>query len=339
MDRRRFLELSLATTAMALAGCEDRSIPQLDFHIDWTPGVDYIGFYAARERGHFARAGYDVRIVPGQGAEAAAQLLARRRIGIGTTTVDAYLRAYRAGQFDGPSYPRLAAVIFEKNPVVILTPASRPVLSPDDLTGRRIGYSEETSVTFRQLQLLIARTLPETRIRQTVFDDSVTVAENEVVLVQVGYDGPRRLMGGSLDAIVAYATDAPVELRRQGYDYRQRYLSDFGLDMPGMCVCISPAVVERDAAIDLVRAATEGWDYVRDHPESAVQILAALFPEIRADEAQFSLAQTLPLLPAAPGYESYGASEVLLNALQRSNTLLDRMEGRSVRIDYRRLTL
>jgi|GEM_PF-5991277 len=342
MDRRRFLQVGLGSALAALAGC-DRSqqapLEQVDFHIDWTPGVDYIGFFIAKENGLFEGASYNVRIVPGQGAEAAAQLFAQGRIGIGTTTVDAYLTAFRAGIFREGSFPRVAAVIFQKNPVVILTSAARPIVSPSDLVGRRIGFSEETSVTFRQLRLLISTQLPAARVRQTIFDARARPGPAEIHLVQVNYDGPRRLIAGELDAIVAYATDAPVELRRQGFGYQQRFISDFGLDMVGMCVCVGGSFLGGRNVSGLVEAACEGWEETRRDPGAAIRSFTALYPEIRPEDARFSLEQTLPLLPQASGSAAYMAPRMISEALQRSNALLDQMTGETVRIDPSRLTL
>jgi ABC-type nitrate/sulfonate/bicarbonate transport system substrate-binding protein len=335
MDRRQFLAAGLATAMAGLSGCGGgRGGKQaVNFHIDWTPGVDYIGFFIARELGRFADAGYDASIVPGSGAEPAALSLGKGAIGIGTTTIDAYLSALRAGVFSAGRVPKVAAVIFQKNPVVLLSSTARPIVDARNLVGRKIGFSEETSVTFRQLQLLVSKQLPGIRVKKTLYDDALTVGPNEVALVEVGYDGPRRLMAGKLDTLVAYATDAPVELKRERFDYQQRFMSDFGLKMAGMCVCTTPRLGGRDTALALVKAACQGWDDTRNDPEGAVKKFIALYPEARLEDARFSLQQTLPLLPQTTGFEAYGAPKVIQDALLQSNEVLDAATGKSFKLD------
>jgi hypothetical protein len=336
MQRRRFIGAALAA---GLAGCNQQrpatALEAIDFHIDWTPGVDYIGFFIAKERGTFENAGFDVTIVPGSGAEAAVELFTGGGISIGTTTVDAVLRAARSGQFEPAALPKIAAVMFQRNPVVLLSAASRPVTRVSELLGRRIGYSEETSVTYRQIVTLLRMQLPGAWDPDGPPPDlRRPVADDKVQLVRVDYDGPRRLVAGEVDTIVAYATDAPVTLAMQDYPFDLRYLSGFNLDMAGMCVCVRPAGFDDQAkAARLVDAACQGWlDTVADQ-EDALRTLTSRHPQIRMEMAERGLAQTLPLLPQRQAIEAYTSDEDVARAITRTNATLNQMDATQVALD------
>jgi len=53
--------------------------------------------------------------------------------------------------------PRLAAIIFVTNPVVLVTVKAKVIERLEDLNGLTIGYSEESSVTYAQFKSLLSR--------------------------------------------------------------------------------------------------------------------------------------------------------------------------------------
>ena len=98
----------------------------IEFHIDWTPGPDYIGYFISDELGYYAKQGLKVRIMSGGGAEEAAKLIKSNTIHIGTTTVDALIRQeFSMINEYSPSNgkdliikneaPKIVAIIFNKN--------------------------------------------------------------------------------------------------------------------------------------------------------------------------------------------------------------------------------
>lgn len=289
----------------------NKATASIDFHIDWSPGPDYIGFFVGDELGYYAEEGLQVKIKSGSGAEQAANLIKSNAIKIGTTTVDALIRQELAqwnaddqntektpGQRDDREklIPKIAAIVFVTNPVVLVTQKAYPVTKIEKLKGLKIGYSQESSVTYTQFMSLLAKN-PEVK--------------KEVELVKVGWNGPQELQNDNVQGVLSYATDVPPELKSQGIAFNIRRLADFGLKIPGQCIAVSPnANISPDSLQRFLRATIRGWEYARKNPEKAADLYVARYPGQSREKALMAINYTMELLPpvlggrAIPAYTS-----------------------------------
>jgi NitT/TauT family transport system substrate-binding protein len=289
---------------------------KIDFHIDWTPGPDYAGFYVAREKGMFKRYGLDVNIVPGNGAEDAVQLLSVGKAKVGTTTADAVLRFARAKP---GRTPLIAAVIFPRNPVMIALPQGIAIRSLTDLKSMRVGYSQETSVTYRQFRHAL--------------QNAGLMPDHDLKLEKVLWDGPRKLESGEIDAVLGYTTDVPVELSARRFPHQVIPLERFGMAVAGQVVALSPDHgLNREIVDKLLQATAEGWEYARANPEETAALLIARFPTLRdmsaTDKVVAGLRETYKLLPntsSAAAFDRYAGRSAIADALRRSDEIVARM--------------
>lgn len=319
--------LALLLLGVVLSGCGEQSAPRkertVQFHIDWTPGIDYAGAYVAREKGFFKEAGFDVSIIPGNGAEESAALMSQDRIGIGTTTADALLRLAHTGN---EQLPKVAAVVFTRNPVVLVASGDTKIRNLPDLKGKRIGFSEETSVTFRQFSYLL--------------NQSPDLKRGDVELVKVLWDGPRRLMAGDVDAVLGYATDVPVELEANGFKHSVIRLELWGIKVASQVVAVSSALkLSREETGRFVEAMVKGWEYARNNGDETVALLRMRFPALGdARKLKRGLEETVKLLPEVipnQAYEAYTGRGVIERALQESDVVVSRMETAPKPIDIK----
>ena len=277
----------------------------IEFHIDWTPGPDYIGYFISDELGYYAKQGLKVRIMSGGGAEEAAKLIKSNTIHIGTTTVDALIRQeFSMINEYSPSNgkdliikneaPKIVAIIFNKNPVVLITKKNKPIHEINDLKNLRIGYSEKSSVTYSQFMSILEKN-PNIK--------------NNVILVKVGWNGPQELQRESVDGVLAYATDVPPELESQGISINIKELSDFGLIIPGQCIAVSPdftdnkthTIISKEVLDKFLVATIHGWEYARENPEKAADIYLARFPGQDRKKVLMAIKYTVKLLPPVLG--------------------------------------
>lgn len=274
---------------------------EFDFFIDWSPGPDYIGFYVSDEKGYYSKEGISINIRSGNGAETAATLLKSGAIKIGTTTVDALVRQefkqreqiVRQGSSQkgvrSPEPPKIVAIVFVTNPVVILTRKDLPVHKLENLAGMKIGYSEQTSVTFTQFTILL---------------DTHPSLKKAIKLVKVGWNGPQEFQAGHIDGLLAYATDVPPELKMQGIPFNMRRLADFGMTVPGQCIAISSKCRDQLSANVLnrfLRASIKGWEFARANPEKSADLFVAKFPGQNKKKTSESIKYTVELLPPVFG--------------------------------------
>lgn len=319
---------------VSFSGCDEKSTaptPQkFPFNIDWLPGGDYAGFYVADEAGLCSKQGLDLEITPGNGAEDAVKLIASGRVKIGTTTADAILNYARESSpgktIDLSGVPRVAAVVFSRNPVVIVS--RDPIGEIADLAGKRLGFSEEGSVTYRQFKSLWKTKMGQD-LPTPINPDQSRDATGDFRLVRVGYDGARYLRSGAVDAVLAYATDVPVELATDKPPYNVKYLSDFGVNVAGMVIAIAPGIpnseINQEELGDFLECTMAGWERTRADPASAARLIHGRFPEL--DEAKLveSISISVGLLPKVSGgasYSSYLARGEIRSALQESDEVV-----------------
>jgi ABC-type nitrate/sulfonate/bicarbonate transport system substrate-binding protein len=347
VSHRYLLAVLSASLALFLCQCgEKQSNPELkpvDFHIDWVPGGDYSGFYLAQERGFYQKPGnLNLSITPGQGAEESTRLISVGRIQIGTTTVDAILNQARSttdATIDLQQLPRIAAVIFQKNPCVIVSRSNLSIDNLESLKGKILGFSEVTSVDYRQFVALWRSTYHQDPITETLDDIKKKQRDaNNVTMVQVGYDGPQYLLSGDIDATLTYSTDAPVELSLRNFEYKVRYLSDLGVAVAGMAIAVPPKPqLDRDAIKAVVQASVDGWEEVRANPKKAAELMSVRFPELDRSRLQFSIERSVQLLPPMGDLKSYAGFDVLNKLLQQSDAVVKKQLGDSRSLDTRLL--
>ncbi|SET61937.1 ABC-type nitrate/sulfonate/bicarbonate transport system, substrate-binding protein [Nitrosomonas marina] len=339
-----YIKLLLLLTGFLIASCDNESRSRGEYtdvklNIDWIAGPDYIGLYIADELGYFEKKHIDLTIIQGNGAETSALQLVEGGIDIGTTTVDALLRLVRNRDIPETSYPKIISVIFPTNPVVLISPYHEPmreIPSLDSDESRcprlaennisiegcyRIGFSDTTSVTYAQFNYLLDQ-----------------IKNPAVTLVQVSWDGPRRLSNGDIDAVLGYATDIPPELASIGYKYTLVPLSKLGINVAGQVLAFSAKTNLTDETIKSVNEAViQGWEYTKRKTPQAARLFVSRFPEFEYEKTLNAIEETLDYLPVnyhkAPS-NAYSSDETILEALQRTDKYITKSTKNMKQINY-----
>lgn len=312
-----------------LYSCNDKNIKEnkkVEFHIDWSPGPDYIGYFISDELGYYDEQGFDVDIKSGSGAERSARDLKENNIKIGTTTVDALIRQElssieKKGEvlYSEHSMPKIISIIFIKNPVVLITNKKYPIKSLDDLDGLVVGYTDSLSVTYSQFNSLLKEEKNQL---------------SNVKLKRVGWNGPQEFQKGTVNGLLAYATDVPPELKTEGVEFNMINLEDLGLTIPGQCIAISP---EYDMTPDEIRrflsATIRGWEYARKNPNLAAKIFISKFPGQDKRKVAMGIEYTIDLLPPIIGKgisASYYSVDMMKLQIERSIDIIARIQGAEI---------
>jgi NitT/TauT family transport system substrate-binding protein len=297
----------------SFVGCSsnEKDLKKIDFYIDWSPGPDYIGYYVSDELGYYKEKGFDVTVKTGNGAEPAAKNIKDGNIKIGTTTVDALVRQelvqYKHEGWDKykkiNNTPIIAAILFTTNPVVVIT--KDKINNINQLSGKIIGFSEETSVTYNQFLSLLNK---NKELRK------------KITLVKVGWNGPQEFREGKINCLLAYATDVPPELEVDNVKFYSNKLADFGMNIPGQCIALSSNlkqnenILKEDVVTKIVEASIKGWEFARKNNVKAAEIFVARFPGQDKAKVIKSINYTVDLLPNSIGGvisdEYYGKDKI-----------------------------
>ncbi|GAB2663495.1 hypothetical protein GCM10027169_27430 [Gordonia jinhuaensis] len=268
-DRRSFLRYSMIGGAAAgtlgasglLAACSsggssssgsgsEATNPKVQ--LSWEKNVEFAGEYMAIENGHFKNAGVGTpELIAGGGSGTGVETgLTANKIWIGTSapllTAPVILK--------GSKLMSVAAT-YQKNPFCIVSPASKPINTPQDMKGKKIGVAAGNTSPFKGL--LAANDL----------------TENDVQVVSVQYD-PTPLKTGQIDGLVAYITNEPIALTSQGFANHTFLFADHGLPLVAETLVVRQETIdkERDKLKAFIKADIQGWyDAVLD-PEKAVSL-------------------------------------------------------------------
>ncbi|MHB8829747.1 MAG: ABC transporter substrate-binding protein [Syntrophales bacterium] len=244
--------------------------------LKWQHQFQFAGYYAALAQGYYQAAGLDVEIIPCQPDEDAVQkvLQGKAEFGVGSTEL-LLLREQGATLV-------VLAVIFQHSPLVFMTLKRSGLQSIHDLVGRRIMIEPGSSELYAYLR-------------------EEGISADKFTLVPHGFD-TKDLLAGNVDALSAYVTDEPFELRKAGQEYVLYSPRTAGIDFYGDNLFTTESLLKLKPK--MVRAFREaslkGWEYAMQHPEELVQLIYSSYSQRHSMEhLRFEAAQMVPLLQAA----------------------------------------
>ncbi|MGN2635588.1 ABC transporter substrate-binding protein [Nocardia takedensis] len=267
-DRRRFLRYSALTGAVlggaaTLAACGDDAAESsggsradgskfgaVAIQLSWLKNIEFAGEYFADSRGYFRDAGFGaVDLIAGGAASTSVEAgLDTGKVWLGLsapqTTAPAILEGLPA---------KIVATTFQKNPFCIVSSAGKPIGSPQEMKGRKIGVQDTNQLIFNAL--LAANDMKP----------------SDVTIVPAQYD-PTPLANGEVDGWVSYVTNEPITLAAKGFPNANFLFADYNLPLVAETLTVLQSTIddERDKLKAFLAAEIKGWkDAVADPAESA----------------------------------------------------------------------
>ncbi|MBF6334434.1 ABC transporter substrate-binding protein [Nocardia abscessus] len=268
LNRRSFFRYSaLAGAALggagALAACGGNSgdssggttadgskYGRVAVQLSWLKNIEFAGEYFADAKGYFREAGFgSVDLIAGGAASTSVEAgLDTGKVWLGLsapqTTAPAILEGLPA---------KIVATTYQKNPFAIVSSAARPIKTPADMKGRKIGVQDTNQLIFNAL--LTANGMKP----------------GDVTVVPAQFD-PTPLANGEVDGWVSYVTNEPITLAAKGFQNTHFLFADFNLPLVAETLTVAQSTIdnERDKLKAFLTAEIKGWkDAVADPAESA----------------------------------------------------------------------
>lgn len=228
------------------------AVESVVLQLRWLHQFQFAGYYAALEKGYYAREGLNVEIREA-GPRAPTPLdevtHGHAQYGVGNSGL---VVAYQRGK------PVVAlAAIFQRSPNVWLSLDKSGISAPGDLADKRLMLTR--SVENAELLLLFAN--------EGIDVDRLDLIPSSFVI--------QDLIDGKVGAFNAYSSNEPFLLKRRGIPYRVLDPHDYGVDFYSDVLLTNQAELrahpERVAAFR--RASLAGWDYALSHPEEIVDLI------------------------------------------------------------------
>ena len=156
---------------------------------------------------------------------------------------------------------KTVAATFQKNPFCIVSSAGKPINSPQEMKGRKIGVQASNENVFKAL------------------------------LNTVQYD-PTPLPKGEVDGWVSYVPNEPITLEAAGFKNTNFLFADFHLPLVAETLVVRQETIdnERDKLKAFIKADIQGWyDAVADPAGSATLAVTKYGKDLGLDEAEQTL--------------------------------------------------
>ena len=231
--------------------------------LGWLGGGNQLGEACAIELGYFAAEGLALQIHPGGPNNDGIAIVASGRGDIGQVSSSPSLML--AVSQDLPI--KCFAVSAQKHPYAFYSLAKRPVRTPADFRGKRVGV-QATGVIL--LRALLARN---------------AIDPADVKIVTIGSD-MSPLLTGQVDVVTGWLTNTTA-LKVLGPDRVTLRLWDTGVHLYANPYYATTDTLtgRRDLVVRFMRAASRGWGFAYANRDKAIAMLQHVFPNlVAADE-------------------------------------------------------
>ncbi|UGQ45756.1 PAS domain S-box protein [Massilia endophytica] len=263
--------LRLAALTLLAWDMQALAADKVAVQLKWTHQFQFAGYYAAQDKGFYRAAGLDVTLLEAEPDSDPVQAVLDGHAQYGTGNSSLLLRRAQ-GQ------PVVAlAPIFQHSPLALFTrhdsggtlprPGSRVMLALGDDEIR--AYLRKQNVRLQDLKLLPHSNLDED------------------------------LIGGRVDAMTGYVTEAPFVLERAGFRFDMQTARSAGIDFYGdVLYTTENELRSHPERVRAMREATlKGWRYAMAHPGEIVDLILARYPSRHTrEQLMFEAQQTAPLL-------------------------------------------
>ncbi|WP_165602681.1 ABC transporter substrate-binding protein [Candidatus Terasakiella magnetica] len=230
-----------------------QAMEKVSLKLQWLDQFQFAGYYVAKEKGFYEKAGLDVEIIPftfGSPNVVNDVVEGRATYGTGRSSL-------LAAHVKGLPVVALSA-IFQETPSVLLTRDDTGIEHLSDLIGRRIMITPDELGAASTIGMLASEGL-------RVFD---------VVRMDHSYNLDD-LINKKTDAMACYVSNEPFVLKEKGVGFNSFSPKDFGQNYYGDLLFTSqkelkthPGRVKRFKAASLM-----GWAYAFDHIDETVNLI------------------------------------------------------------------
>lgn len=334
MNRRNFLRAlgasglmvaggaTLAACGSSSSGASDYGVTKGDtrfgtvpMQLGWIKNAQFAGEYFADQKGYYKQSGMAVKLIAGGAAATGVEAgIDTGKVWVGTSTPQ------NCGSAVAKGVPvTIVGATMQTSPNCILSPADKPIGSPRELKGLRVGVSDHNVPVF------------------TALLEANGMRASDVKIVPMQYD-PSPLANGEVDAMSAFITNEPITLAAKGFNTHHFMYGDYGLDMAAQVFVVPTSAVEkqRDMVKAFLSAEIRGWrDAIADPAQGAAYAVNTYGVDQKLDlKTQTQLLQASIPLIATPQTRSTGLFLLTDKQIQQNVTSL---RGAGIDVDAGKL--
>lgn len=292
-----------------IAGCskDERGFDNVSLRLKWVFQSQFAGAFAAKEEGFFKKAKMQVTINPGGIDFNPIKLVASGSDQFAITSADQVLLA------KAKRIPiKAVAMIFQDDPIVFFSLKEKGILHPKDFIGKVVGvkYGYNNEVEYRAM------------LRKFGID------QKQIKEIPIKVDlSP--LFTGQVDIFTGYISNEPLVAIEKGYEINIIRPQDYGIKMYADCLITTDEIIKNnpDLVRKFIKAFFEGWQWVVENPEKAVDCVLKVNPSLDKVHERKMLKKIIELMTGGDatkhgmGYMSYEGWLATYNLLAESGLI------------------
>ena len=282
--------LIIMVTLFILSACQPMAgdgFDKVTFNLTYIPNIQFAPIYVALDKGFFAEEGLEIELAYGNEADMVAlvgsnhqqfmiasgeQVLLSREQGLPVVSVATWYKDYPVG----------VAALKEAN-----------INEPADLIGKDIGLPGLYGANYIGMEALAAQTGLES---------------DDYKLVSIGFTQVETLVSKTVDAVVVYLANEPVQLRARGYEIDVIAVQDY-IKLVGNCLVSNETTIENNPELveKMVRGFRKGLEYSAANPDEAWTISQKYVDNLTDEVASIQqevLAESIKLWQVIPETEA-----------------------------------
>lgn len=239
VTRRRFLASAAALGAASPLAARAQATRPLTLQAAWINDAEFMGYFIAMEKGWYREEGLELKYLPGGPDVIPEASVLSNKADVALSTVETVIKAITTQK--APLV--IIGAQYQKNPIGIVSLASKPIRTPQDLVGKTIAVPPVNRLTVEALLKLNG------------------IDKSKVRIVPYAYD-PTPLIKGEIDASLDFTTNVPYTIKTKGAEATSFLLADFRLPLFNDVVVVKKDTLAKRRAdlVGFLRASRRGWD-------------------------------------------------------------------------------
>lgn len=296
LSRRHFLALGAAGATLPLTGrLAMAQSSGFTFQASWINDAEFSGYFTAIDKGYYKDEGLDLTYLSGGPDVIPESALIAGKADLTLTTPDTTIKAIVE---QGAPF-KIIGTQYQKNPIGIVSLASKPIKTPQDLIGKTLAVPPVNVVSVEAMLKISG------------------VDRAQVNIVPYAYD-PTPLIKGEIDASLDFTTNVPFTIKQAGPEATSFLLYDFGYTTYNDTVVVTEDTLKSKRAeiVKFLRASRKGWEENLKDPSVYPPTFAETWFKGTGrsidNEVYFNTAQK-PLIEAAGGIFSMSEEDIEKN--------------------------
>lgn len=249
------------------SGATSGGLTSVALQLCYLKNVQFAGSFFATTKGYYKAAGLNVTLLAGGPSLAPEPIVVSGKALAGISHTAEVIGAINNG-----ADLKVIGAGFQKNPTCIASLASKPIKTPTDMYGKKIGISDTNAPIWNSF------------VKANKLDVS------KITVVTVGFD-VTSLASGEIDGLMAFAANEPAILKTKGVDTYVLLLSDFHYPlMEDLYIARTSDLADagkKKALVGLMKGESLGWADVVADPDGAATLAVTNFgKDLKLDPAQ-----------------------------------------------------